>query len=67
MNYVPFINLSVNEFVNRDDSLGLIHQEPEPKEWLFYESKHDMQKYDPIADREGVDNSLELLSRRATI
>ena len=53
MNYVPFINLSKNEFVNRDDSLGLIHREPDPKEWLFFEGTHDMQKYDAAVGNAG--------------
>ena len=44
--------MSKNEFVNRDDYLGLIHHEPNPKEWLFFESKYDTQKYDPMLSSE---------------
>ena len=39
MNGGLYIDLSLNEFVNRDDYLGLIHHEPDPYEWLFFESK----------------------------
>ena len=43
MNKVPNIRLSKNEFNDKNDFFGLIHNEPDPVEWLFLESVQENQ------------------------